>query len=105
MVGSADEKIAGQEKLFCQILKSVNNGELKVSEKMYMPYGTDWNTAQEYTEGVSFGKWASTIEGMKLPISIEFPYAINEDQMITQENSSNFGIDIVEAIMKYLEQL
>jgi hypothetical protein len=104
VVGSADEKVARQEKLFCQILKSVNNGELKVSEKMYMPYGTDWNTAQEYTEGVSFGKWASTLEGMKLPISIEFPYAINEDQMITQENSSNFGIDIAEAIMKYLEQ-
>jgi hypothetical protein len=42
-----------------------------------MPYGTDWNTAEEYTEGVTFGKWASTIEGIKLLISIEFPYAIN----------------------------
>jgi hypothetical protein len=105
VVGSGDEKIARQEKLFCQILKSVNKGELKVSEKMYMPYGTDWNTTEEYKEGVTFGKWASTIEDIRLPVSIEFPYAINEGQIITQENSRSFGIDLAEAIMKYLEQL
>jgi hypothetical protein len=105
VVGSADEKIAEQEKLFCRILKSTNMGELKVSEKMYMPYGIDWNTAEGYKEGLTFGKWMSTIEGIKLPIALEFPYAINEGQIINQENSRNFGIDLAKAIKKYLMQL
>jgi hypothetical protein len=105
IVGSSDEKIAEQEKLFCQVLKSTNYGELKVSDKLYMPYGTDWNSATEYSEGVTFGKWVSTIQGVRLPVSLEFPYANNEGQMITQENSRNFGIDLAEAIKKYLKQL
>jgi hypothetical protein len=105
VVGSAVDKIAEQEKLFCQILKSTNFGELKVSEKIYMPYGTDWNTATEYTEGLTFGGWVSTIEGIKLPISLEFPYANNEGQIINQENSRNFGTDLAKAIKKYLIQL
>jgi hypothetical protein len=105
IVGSQDETIAEQEKLFCRILKSANSGELKVSEKMYMPYGVDWNSSKEYTVGLTFTKWVSSIEGIKLPISLEFPYANNEDQIITQENSRNFGIDLAEAIKKYLKQL
>jgi hypothetical protein len=105
IVGSADEKIAKQEKLFCQLLKSTNYGELKVSDKLYMPYGIDWNSSAEYSEGVTFGKWVSTIQGVILPVSLEFPYANNEGQVINQNNARIFGEDLAKAIKKYLEQL
>jgi len=32
-----------------------------------MPYGIDWNSAEEYSEGLSFGKWVSTIDGNQTP--------------------------------------
>lgn len=105
VVGSADVKIAEQQKLFCQILKGTNNGELKVSENIYLPYGTDWNTIGNYSQGFSFVKWVSTIDGVKLPISFEIPYANNGGQPITQDNTRMFGQDIARTIKLYLMQL
>ena len=105
VVGSSDEKIAAQQQLFLSILKSTNNGELKISEKSYFPYGKDWNTAEKATPGLSFGKWSSQLEGVKLPISIEFPYSNNEGQTITQDNARDFGADLARAIKKYMMQL
>ncbi|HUX97143.1 MAG TPA: M14 family zinc carboxypeptidase [Bacteroidales bacterium] len=105
VVGTENERIAEQQKLFCKILKSTNKGELKVSNKIYMPFGIDWNTSASYTAGVSFKTWASTLEGVKLPISFEFPYGTNEGQIITQQNARDFGADLAIAIKKYLKQL
>jgi hypothetical protein len=105
VVGSPDEKIAAQQKLFCSLLKATNNGELKISEKIFFPYGTAWNSSQYATEGLSFGKWSANLDGVRLPISIEFPYANNEGQTITQENARAFGADLAKAIKKYLMQL
>ncbi|MEI7829113.1 MAG: hypothetical protein WCI31_05060 [Prolixibacteraceae bacterium] len=105
VVGSPVEKIAAQQRLFCSILKSTNKGELKISEKSFFPYGKDWNSAEKTTPGLSFSKWSAQLEGVKLPISIEFPYANNEGQTITQENARAFGTDLARAIKKYLMQL
>ncbi len=105
VVGSPDEKIALQQQLFCNILKSTNNGELKISGKSYFPYGKSWNSAEKATPGLSFSKWSARLEGVRLPISIEFPYSNNEGQTITQENARAFGIDLARAIKKYLIQL
>ena len=105
VVGSLDEKIADQQRLFCRILKSTNSGELKISEKFFFPFGKDWNSTEKATPGLSFSKWSAQLEGVKLPISIEFPYANNEGQTITQENARAFGIDLAKAIKKYLIQL
>lgn len=104
LVGSSNEKIAEQERLFCKILNNTNNGELKVSDKLYLSYGVDWNTAMSYTAGLSFRNWVSGIPGVKLPLSLEFPYAINEDQIINQENSRHFGIDLIKAVKVYVKQ-
>ena len=103
LVGSSDEKIAGQERLFCEILKSTNKGELKVSDKLYLPFGVDWNNSISYTAGITFKKWVSGVKGVKLPLSIEFPYAVNDDQIINQQNSRLFGIDLIKAVKAYLK--
>lgn len=106
LTGSSDGKIAQQEKLFCRLLQSVNSGELKVHENFYMPWGTDWNNRSLYNPGeLTFTQWASAIDGVRLPISVEFPYANHEGQTITQENSRAFGVDLMKAIKIYLLQL
>lgn len=83
-----------------------NKGELKISEeKIIYPFGTGWNTAKNYTQGLNFCGWAESIEGVKLALTIEFPYGNNNGQTITQENSRAFGKDLAQALKRYLEQL
>jgi hypothetical protein len=100
--GSENKKIAAQQKLFCKSLMSVNKGELKVSDKIYYPFGTGWNTSNNTLKGFSFAKWASNTHEIKLAATIEFPYGNNEGQTVTQGNARNFGEDIAEAIKLYL---
>jgi len=104
IVGSSNENLAAQEKLFCSLLKTCNKGELKISEKIYYPSNYGWNTSANYKDGLSFVKWASSLYSVKLSCSIEFPFGSNEGQTITQENTRVFGEDLAVAIKKYLKQ-
>jgi hypothetical protein len=105
LVGSQNDTIAAQEKQFCKLLTIANAGELKISDKVYMKFGIAWNTLPVKPEGLSFDNWAATLDGVKLPITIEFPYSNNEGQMINQQNSREFGCDLANAIKLYLQQL
>lgn len=105
IVGSSNEIFAVQEKLFCNLLKTCNKGELKISKKIYYPFNTGWNTNNSSRDGLSFSGWAKSLEGVKLTCSVEFPYGTNEGQTITQENARAFGTDLTQAIKMYLKQL
>lgn len=105
MVGIENPKIAEQQRLFCKLLKNNNNGELKLSDKLYLPFGTSWNTGKNYSQGFSYSQWASKLEGVSLTCSIEFPYGNNEGQTMSQENARVFGEDIARALKAYLMQL
>ena len=70
-----------------------------------LPYGTAWNNEANFIDGFSISKWISTVEGVKLSISLEFPYSSNEGQTITQGNARQFGADIARAVKVYLKQL
>lgn len=105
MPGSGNERIAEQQKLFCELLKETNNGELKISGKIYYPFGTGWNTEQNTVKGFSFTKWAAGLKGVYLGTAIEIPYRNNEAQTVEQENSRVFGEDLANAVKMYLKQL
>jgi hypothetical protein len=105
IVGSGESNFAEQEKIFCEKLKSSNRGKLKISDKIILPFGTAWNTGIPSSEGLSFSDWAFTIEGVRLNMSIEFPYANNEGQMISQQSAREFGEDLGRAMKKYLKKL
>ena len=105
IVGSDNVKMAEQQKLFCGILKTTNKSELKISENLYLPFGTAWNTSKNTTQGLSFARWASTIEGVKLTFTLELPYANNEGQSVNQTNARTFGNDLAKAIKMYLMEL
>lgn len=105
IVGSSDKNIAEQQARFGDILKNVNDGELKISDRVLLPFDTAWNNAANFSDGYSISKWISTVEGVKLSISLEFPYSSNEGQTITQGNARQFGADIARAVKVYLKQL
>lgn len=86
---------------FCKLLKINNTNELKISDNFYVP-----ETAST-SPGLSLRRWFSLYTedfGVKLPLTIEFPYATNNGQTITQQNARAFGVDVARAMKAYLKR-
>lgn len=106
IVGSSKPHFAANQRKFSSIIEKHAVGELSFNEgSNFLAYGTSWNKASNTSKGMSFSGWASTLEGMSLPVTIEFPYAINNGEMITAENARAFGKDVALALAKYLQAL
>lgn len=103
LVGIAREEIARQQEVFTKIVAENNRGELKFDlEKGLLPFGTAWNTSRNYTQGMPFDDWASTLEGIKLSGSFEIPYSLHNNQTLSPENLRDFGKDMAFSIADYL---
>jgi hypothetical protein len=103
--GSSDPEEEQQQILFSQLLEKNSTGELKLYHKNFLPYGKSWNTDKNYSQGMGFREWASSIEGVSLASSIEFPYANISGLMVTKDNARFFGEAIACSIEEYLEAL
>ena len=99
-IGNRNPTIDSEIKKFCNLLMLNNKNELKVSDDIYL------TNVFSTTPGVSCLKWISTCDknfGVKLPLAIEFPYAVNKSQTITQQNAELFGEDIARTLKSYLQ--
>ena len=70
-----------------------------------MWFGKAWNTNKNYHEGISFKRWATTIEGIALSTSMEFPYANVSGTPVSKDNARIFGKAIAYSMMDYLKLL
>lgn len=105
-VGNAHPKVSEEQVKLVDILEASSRGEMKFTkDKGYLPFGTAWNTGGNYEMGASFGQWASRYadKGLIMTTTLEFPYALNHGQIITQEAAREFGEDLIFAIATYLE--
>lgn len=104
MVGSRDEGMWEQQQAFGTLLEKVNKGgALPYQGKHNLPYGKSWNKAGNYSKGVSFGRWAEGIEGLRLSASFEIPYANAGGKAVTPASARNFGHSLAKALRMYLE--
>lgn len=106
IVGSGKPEVAATQRKFSSILEKNIKGELAFNEgSNFLAHGTSWNKSSNTSQGMSFSQWVSTIETVSLPMTIEFPYAINNGEMITPENARAFGRDVAYAVARYLQGL
>jgi hypothetical protein len=68
-----------------------------------LPFGQDWNTAANYSGGMSFSRWSSTLPGMRLPTSFEIPYAVAGGVAVTPDGARRFGRTVARALAAYLQ--
>ncbi len=68
-----------------------------------LPFGTAWNTAANYGQYKSGGRWAEEQSGVRLATTIEIPYANVGAAVVTADNARAFGRDLARAIRRYLE--
>ena len=68
-----------------------------------MPYGTGWNKASNFSQGLSFGRWALDLPGSPAGTTLEISYANSNGTTITAGKARTFGRDVARAIRKLLE--
>ncbi|AKP53169.1 M14 family zinc carboxypeptidase [Cyclobacterium amurskyense] len=105
-VGNEDERISAAQENFVNTLIRTQQGPLTINSKTgFLAYGTAWNKGSNYEQGYSFSKWASGFlgEGLIMPTTLEFPFGINNGQLVTQEKARLFGKDLIFALSEYIE--
>ena len=105
IVGNVDESIWQQQQRFGRLLEDVQRGSLVYRASDNLPFGKAWNTGSNYAAGMSCGRWASGLEGIRLAASFEIPYANASGQAVTAEGARAFGHSLAKAIRQYLEQI
>ncbi|MBE9510050.1 MAG: peptidase M14 [Bacteroidetes bacterium] len=105
LVGSENKVNEQQQILFSDLLEKNCTGELNFYRKYFMCFGKAWNTNKNYHEGISFKRWATTIEGIALSTSMEFPYANVSGAPVTKDGARAFGKAIAYSMMDYLKLL
>ena len=83
IVGNADEAIWQEQCRFGRLLENVQQGPLVYRVSDNLPFGKAWNTGQNYAAGMSCGRWASGLDGIRLAASFEIPYANAGGQPVT----------------------
>ncbi len=104
-VGREDPAMQEQQNVFGKLLEAARTGPLPYKLSNDIPYGTAWNTAANYTQGMSSGKWGSIQPGVKLATTFELPYANAQGVEVTAESARAFGQDVGRGLKAYLEQL
>lgn len=104
-VGASESELEKNQIHFSKLLEKNSAGELKLYHRDFLPFGKSWNTGSNYSQGMGFKKWASTIEGISLATSLEFPYANVSGVMVSKDNARAFGEVIAYSIKEYLESI
>jgi hypothetical protein len=68
-----------------------------------MPYGVGWNKASNFTQGLSFGRWALDLPGSPAGTTLEVSYANSNGVTITAASARTLGRDLAKAIRKLFE--
>jgi len=103
IVGSSTPATWQQQKEFTAVLESVCEEPLPYRAESSLPFGTAWNTAENYGEYKSCGRWGAEQLGIRLATTIEIPYANVGVAVVTSDNARTFGHDLARALWRYLE--
>ena len=68
-----------------------------------LPFGQEWNTAANFSAGMSFSRWSAGLPGMRLPTSFEIPYAEASGVAVTADGARRFGSAVARALAAYLQ--
>jgi hypothetical protein len=104
-VGADDAEDWKELGLFSRILESVRQGPVPYRAANNLPFGKEWNTAEERAGGLkSLHAWCLERPEVAFSCSLELPYANAEGMCVTAESARGFGRDLAKAIRRYLEE-
>jgi hypothetical protein len=103
-VGTPNQK-AWQETIeLSRILEESQTGPLLYAARHNLPWGRSWNNSPP-DDMRSFSRWATSLPGVQVASTIEFPYAVAGGQPVTPDAARAFGNDLATALRLYLQRL
>lgn len=105
LVGSSDPEMEKNQITFSKMLEKNAVGDLRLFHRNFIPFGTSWNTSDNYSKGKSFSRWAGSLNGISLAGTIEFPYANVSGVPVSKDGARRFGKAIAISMNEYLESL
>lgn len=103
LVGSLSEEMFFKQTAFSRLLERHGKGPLPYHVADNIPFGTSWNTADNYKAGTNGARWAAKIKGVEVAATFELPYANAKGGEVNAESARAFGEDLATAIMEYLK--
>ena len=83
------------EKFFSETLEKLQCGSMRYKASDDLPFGRDWNTGGNYSQGLSSGIWfAREFKGLLLCRSLEVPFANANGAVVTPESCRDLGRDV-----------
>ena len=101
-VGSGRPEIWAQQQAFGRLLEGVRPSPLAYRQADDLPFGQAWNTADNFSQGVSVTRWAGGLEGVRLASSLEIPYATANGRVVDALSARAFGDALATAVWRYL---
>lgn len=105
-VGVPQEDLWDRILRFCNQLEESNRGPLPYRTSNNLPFGTDWNTAEEYgsldREPQCASDWLSRLPGVWFGATLEIPYANAQGAEVNGQTARAFGRDLAEAARRHL---
>ena len=91
------------QKRFCEVLERVQRGGLGFLASDHYSFGRGWNTAKNYTQGLTLTQWAlKTWPDTPLVIAFEIPFANARYLTLYPPKFRALGRDIAAAIKEFL---
>jgi len=102
-VGRESPAVWREQQRFGTLLEErVPSGALPYFVASNLPFGEAWNTAANYSTGMSFSRWSAGLPGIRLPTSFEIPYAEASGVAVTPDAARGLGRGIAHALAAYL---
>ena len=101
LVGSEDPLNARLQSRFARILEASLSGPLPFSASDLLAFGSKWNNASNYRQGLSASRWMlAASKNSAMTATLEIPYATARGVPITPQSARLFGGDLLTAIEK-----
>lgn len=104
LVGSPFKDIQQEIDRFGEILQASSAETLPYDPRNNIPFGVEWNNTPPESAR-TFSRWASSLEGIKLACTLEFPYACAGGKVVDVSSSRSFGASLAAGLRQYLETI
>jgi len=104
IVGSSIERIWQEQQRLGNILERTHEGPLPYRAADNLPFGTAWNTSNNFRGGKAITRWTPELPDVRLAVSFEIPYAIAGGVQVLPDRARAFGQDLARALALYLQE-
>lgn len=98
LVGTESEAGWQRQQAFARRLEALNQSPLPFAADDALPFGQDWNTKENYKQGLSFIRWMYRVRPHTMASTLEIPYGDVKGEPVTPDTARAFGHELGRAL-------